>query len=67
MPPQAFRKPDGMPSPAAPTWAIRAPGHPSSSTFAIERRPAMVPLLLWFIGVPGLVILLLLFLGILHF
>jgi hypothetical protein len=33
---------------------------------ARRRRPHMVPLLLWILGVPGLIILLLLLLGIIH-
>jgi len=39
------------------------PGVPDSGA---RRRPRMVPLLLWILGVPGLIILLLLLLGIVH-
>jgi hypothetical protein len=31
-----------------------------------RRRPPVIPLLLWILGVPGLIILLLLVLGIIH-
>ena len=31
-----------------------------------ERRQRMIPLLLWILGVPGLIIILLLLLGIIH-
>jgi hypothetical protein len=36
------------------------------AAFLPERRPLMVPLLLWIVGVPGLIIILLLLLGVIH-
>jgi hypothetical protein len=41
---------------------LRPPaGHPSG-----QKEAKMVPLLLWILGVPGLIIILLLILGIIH-
>jgi len=39
-------------------------GQPAS--LPAERRQRMVPLLLWILGVPGLIIILLLLLGVIH-
>jgi hypothetical protein len=39
---------------------------PAVPDSARRRRPSMVPLLLWILGVPGLIILLLLLIGIVH-
>jgi hypothetical protein len=43
---------------------VTVTGHTAS--FARRKEAPMVPLLLWILGVPGLIIILLLLLGIIH-
>ena len=59
MPPRGFRDPDFMRRPAPPPFL--SPPDPQS---ARRKEATMVPLLLWILGVPGLIIILLLLLGI---
>ena len=57
-----FRDPDGTPE----HLGKRVPEIASRSGFGTKEAQPMVPLLLWILGVPGLIILLLLLLGIVH-
>jgi hypothetical protein len=62
MPCQGFRHPDL--TPPAPRSAVAATSAPASC--ASRKEATMVPLLLWILGVPGLIIILLLLLGVIN-
>ena len=62
MPARGFRKPNCIP--ARPQLAPAVTPQPAE--LAGERGEQMLPLLLWILGVPGLIIILLLLLGIVH-
>jgi hypothetical protein len=57
-----FRDPDGTRQ----GLRKRVPETDRRSGFGTKEAQPMVPLLLWILGVPGLIIILLLLLGILH-
>ena len=57
-----FREPECTPGHGSDA-RLRAP---IADSWDLERRDDMVPLLLWILGVPGLIIILLLLLGIVH-
>jgi hypothetical protein len=62
MPLTPFREPDFTSEAGTHRRSLSA----GPSGFVSERRPQMAPLLLWILGVPGLIILLLLLLGVVH-
>jgi hypothetical protein len=61
MPARRFREPRGMPVLPAARVPVTSP-----RARLRQKEDHMVPLLLWILGVPGLIILLLLILGIVH-
>jgi hypothetical protein len=56
-----FREPDDTRAAAAPPRLSSPSPHR-----CLPRRQHMIPILLWILGVPGLIIILLLLLGIIH-
>jgi hypothetical protein len=59
---RGFREPVFTPPPDSTASAVTA----ERSVLPQERGHRMVPLLLWILGVPGLIIILLLLLGVIH-
>jgi hypothetical protein len=63
MPLTPFREPKFTSRMGAP----RRPVSVKAPTLPLEKEALMVPLLLWILGVPGLIIILLLLLGVINF